>query len=400
MSDVASQAAEPAEKGIVQLAAAAGPKNAVRRRPRRTWLIATFILVCLLPSILGAAYFLVLASDRYASSTGFTVRGFEAGGGIDVVGAFTGLAGTGSTTSDSYIVLQYLQSRDLIERLQQEFDLEAVYGNPSIDAISRLMPDPSMEELVHYWQRQIKTTFDATSGIISVEVRAFSPDAAVALTDAVLGYTRELVNRLSEDARNDTLRFATAEVARSEDRLRGALEAVRAFREREQSLNPSASAEVQIEILAELERQLLTVRSRMAAFGDRVTLNTPAMLSLRRQAETLEAQISDRRQASTGLGAAPNEPAALSQQLAAFEALEIEKGFAQQSYASALSSLEQARADADRQQRYLAVYSQPALAQDPAYPRRYINTALVIAAALAIWTIGTMITYAVRDHLA
>ncbi|NNF23818.1 MAG: hypothetical protein HKN63_03295 [Rhodobacteraceae bacterium] len=206
--------------------------------------------------------------------------------------------------------------------------------------------------------------------------------------------------RLSADARADTLRFATLEVGRAEDWLRAALEDVRIFREREQSLDPSASAAVQIELLAELERELLAIRSRMAAFGDRINADTPAMVSLRRQAETLEIQIAEKLATVSASQNRTGAPGALSEQLAAFEALEIEKSFAQQAYASALSSLEQARADADRQQRYLAVYTHPAVPHDAAYPRRILNAFLIAGAALCFWVISVLIVYAVQDHIA
>ena len=85
--------------------------------------------------------------------------------------------------------------------------------------------------------------------------------------------------------------------------------------------------------------------------------------------------------------------------MANYEALEIEKNFAQQAYQSALSSLEQARAEADRQHRYLAVFTRPAYPQDAMYPNRAINILLLIAIVFSAWGIGTLIIYSVRDHM-
>jgi capsular polysaccharide transport system permease protein len=75
----------------------------------------------------------------------------DAGGGMDVLGAFTGLASTGSTTSDSYIVLKYLESRDLLDRLQKDFDLRGNYSAENIDYLSRMEPDLLIEEVIDYW---------------------------------------------------------------------------------------------------------------------------------------------------------------------------------------------------------------------------------------------------------
>jgi capsular polysaccharide transport system permease protein len=117
-----------------------------------------------------------------------------------------------------------------------------------------------------------------------------------------------------------------------------------------------------------------------------------------RQAEALEAQIAAERAGSlAGAGGAPG--ARLTGQLASFETLETERGFAQQAYASAFSSLEKARIEAGRQQRYLAVYSAPAVPQYPAHPRRWMNSLLLLGGLCAAWGIGALIAYAVRDHM-
>lgn len=372
---------------------APGPAGEPRRRP---WLAGSFALTVLLPVLLGIAYFGAIASDRYAAGAGFAVRGLDTAGGSDVIGAVTGLASTGSTTSDSYIVLKYLESRDMIDRLGQRLDLDAIFAAPGLDPLSRLSPGATPEELRDYWRRRIATAFDATSGIVTFEVQAFSPADAAALAGAVLDEAQALVNALSQSARADTLRFAEAEVARAEDRLRAALDDLRRFRESERSIDPAASAAAQVELLAELDRQLLDLDGRIAAFGSSVSQDAPALTALRRRAEVVAAQIADLRASRPPADA---RGSSLSGQLARYESLEIEKSFAEQAYASALSSLEQARADAGRQQRYLAVYAHPLIPTDPAYPHRLAAIGVLTAAALGLWGIGVLLVYSVRDHL-
>ena len=55
--------------------------------------------------------------------------------------------------------------------------------------------------------------------------------------------------------------------------------------------------------------------------------------------------------------------------------------------------------DADQLQRYLAVFSTPLTPDDAIYPERIRNTLLTALAAFVLWSIVTLITYAVRDHL-
>ena len=388
---------------VVRLSAKpeSGKPSATMKEPpsRLRW---SFLLFALVPIFVGAVYFGAFASDRYTSHAGFAVRGVGGGsaGGLDGIGAITGLASTGTTTSDSYIILKYISSRDLLERLQAEVDLKLIYSAESIDPLSRLRPDASIETLTAYWERRVHTSFDATSGIVNFEVQAFSAEDAFKIATLVLQYTDELVNQLSESARRDSVRFAETEVARAEERLRQALQEIRSFRAQEQSINPVASAQLDIELTGELEGQLIDLRARLASIRDSLDENAPPIVSLRRQIEAVEAQLAER---AAGIGFSTNaasEPRlAMTDQLAIFETLEVEKTFAQEAYQSALTSLEQARAEADRQQRYLAVFSQPALPQEPTYPMRLQSIGVLVVVVLCIWGIATLIIYAVRDHL-
>lgn len=372
-----------------------GPRPQKRRR---RLLVLSFIIAVLIPTILGGYYYNFVASDRYTSSAGFAVRGVSAGASIDGIGALTGLASSGTTTSDSYIILKYLESRDLVEKLEAEIDLAAVYSGQNIDSYSRMGKNLTIEEFVKYWESMIFTTFDSTSGVLTFEVQAFTPEDAKQIAELVLENTQDLVNSLSERARQDSVRFADAEVKRAEERLRKALSDLREFRQSEQSINPAASAQLDMELISTLESRLLEVKARIAALGDSVAIDAPSMIRLRGQAEALEEQIKERT-AELGSSVAGQNGTDISELLAVYEALEVEKTFAEQAYASSLSSLEQARIEADRQQRYLAVYSLPLLAQEAVYPERLLNTLLVIVIAVCFWGISTLIVYSIRDHL-
>jgi len=326
------------------------------------------------------------------------VRGIDAGGGSDFLGAVTGLASTGSTTSDSYILLDYLKSRDLVEKLEREFPLRASFGKEDVDMLSRLDPSFEIERVVDYWQSRITTSFAPSTGIVKFEVEAFRPEDAQKLAALVLAHSKALVNDLSIRARRDALAHAEEEVARAETRLKQALDAVRQFRETQRSIDPLGDARAQTELIGGLERQLAELKARIAALRPSVSPNAPSLRSLMRQAEALEQQISAAREGAAA-GETGDDPARLSGQLASFETLEIERGFAQKAYASAFSSLEKARIEAGRQQRYLAVYSAPAIPQYPAYPRRLINSLLLLGGLCTAWGIGALIAYAVRDHM-
>lgn len=359
-------------------------------------ILLSFLLVFVLPSLVSTWYYLAVASDRYASGASFVVRGLTAGGSPDLFSSFTGMASAGSTTSDSYVIRRFLQSPDLVMELETNLGLRKHYSDVSVDWLSRFDDAETFEKFVEYWQQRITTTYDNSTQIVTFEAQAFTPVVARQLADAILDRTSELVNELSEKARQDSVQFAASEVERSEERLRVVQLAIREFRSSRGSVDPALNSQLDAQLIASLESQLVEVSARIATFGNEASVDAPVLRQLLLQQRALTDQINQRREAVGG-----NNTAGIStaDALAEFEALQIEQTFAQQRYASALSSLENARMDADRQQRYLAVFSHPITAEEAIYPERLRNVFLCLAAFMALWVIGTLVTLAVRDHL-
>ncbi len=379
--------------------------SALRPQKQRRWILKySFILSVLLPSFFGVFYYTFLASDRYVSGSGFAVRTMGQSAQIDALGALTGLAGGGSTTSDAHIILKYLKSHDVLQKLEKDFDFRGKYAHKSVDFLSRLDQRASIEELVDYWPDFIEINFDNTSSLITIEVQAFKAKDAHKLATLLLSYSEDLINKISKKAQEDTVVFVKNEVNRAEKRLKAALEKLRLFREKENFIDPGKTAEQQVIILGGLEKELLSLKARMSALSGSIDDDSPNMRSLRRQADALEKQILEK---SVTLGSrsgyqnkgVKNKKTPLSTLLAIYETLEAEHLFAQKTYFSAMASLEGARVEAGQQQRYLAVYTQPILPEDPLYPRRLLSIFLLFSILVGVWIIGVLISYSVRDHL-
>ena len=77
----------------------------------------------------------------------------------------------------------------------------------------------------------------------------------------------------------------------------------------------------------------------------------------------------------------------------------VEREFAEKLYLSALTSLEQARLLANRQQRYLATFVHPYLPDEALYPKRIRNTFFVFISLTLVWALGMLMLQSVRDRI-
>ena len=355
----------------------------------------TYVLFVLLPFLLIAFYFIFIASDRYASGAGFAVRNMSAQSGTDLLGSVTGLVGSGTSTSDSYIVVKFLESRDLLQSLIDETDFLQIYGNNAIDAISRIPEDLLIEERLKSWKRYIDASFDPSSGIIRFEVQAFQPKEAHLIASKILEQVKVLTNELSEQARKDSMSYAEQELALAEARLLEARTDLRLFRKNTNSVDLSASAMAQIELLANLEKELIEIKARIEVLKESLNEDAPSIKALERKAEALEFQISEK---SGGLKIT-GQSNELSSLLANQEELQTQKTFAETAYASAMASLEAARMEASRNQRYLAIYTHPSLPEYSIYPKRLLYSLFSFIGLNLLWALGMLIAFSVQDHL-
>lgn len=363
---------------------------------RKNAIAVSAILCILLPGILGAIYFTTIASDRYAAGAGFSVRSMDASAtGGDLLGALTGLSSVGSTTSDSYIIQEFLTSRELLEKLTKDADFINAYSSDDIDFFYRLDPSLPIEEIVEYWQWMITVSYENASELIEFEIQAFKPEDAEKIAQLVTKYSQELINKLSSQARRDAVHFAEREVASAEVRLKLVRENLREFRSKTNAIDPASSVAALTELTTTVEGQVIAQRTRLNTLRQSLSDSSPSIQEAKKGLQALEAELAAKRAEISSTSEGTN----LAGILADFERLKVEQEFAQQAYAVTLASLGRARAEADRQQRFLAVFKEPARPSSAIYPHRMLNSFLVFIVAILLWAVGVMLFYSVRDHL-
>ena len=169
-----------APKPAQQQPAAAQPKVRApapsARAQLRHWLtLLSFLLFVGVPSIGTGLYLMAVAVDQYASKVGFSVRREDTSSALEVLGGLSSLSG--SSSSDTDILYEFIQSQKLVSDINEELDLKRIWSGPGHDVVFALKEDASIEELVAYWNRMVRVSYGSGSGLIEVEV----PCSTVAL---------------------------------------------------------------------------------------------------------------------------------------------------------------------------------------------------------------------------
>jgi capsular polysaccharide transport system permease protein len=364
------------------------------RRSRLWWF--SFLIIVVIPAAIAAAYYFLIAADQYVAEFRFALRSAEPERHDpalflqeSIVPSVMGL--------DSYVVVQYLASRAIIDDLSATLDLRQMFSRSEADWPARLDLPVSIEELVHYWKKQVDAFFDATNGTIVVRARAFTPQDALRLADGILASSERLVNDLSARARRDALQNAEGEVGRAEKRLKSALTRLREFRDREGIIDPRKTADATVALAGRVRDELVRADTELSTLKHYMRDDAPSIKILEARVQSLEAQRRAVESEVTDTEKTRSE--ALSRVMGSYEQLESERTFAENTYQHALQALDRSRINADRQQVYLATFVRPTLPEESLYPRRLQSLAVASGVAFAIWMIGGFIFQSIRDHL-
>ncbi|NKC31484.1 hypothetical protein [Falsiroseomonas selenitidurans] len=370
------------------------PRKAPRKARRGIGALLGFLLLVVAPTIGFGTWQVYGAADQFAVEIRFAVRPADPARATLPAGM---LAGAAAGNTDAYAVVQHLQSRAAIQAVARHADVRGILGAAAADPLARLDPAAPIEVALRAWRRQVQPYFDRASGIVTVEVRAFSAADALALAQAVEAASEALVNDMSARSRAEVMAAAERDVAQAERRFATARQAVQDFRESRQVMDPRRNAQAYSEHLVRLQAELIAMQAQLATLRGVMSDSATPVLQLLGNIRGTQEQIAA---VQARLTEAAPEGAALSGSIGGFEAVETEAIFAQRAYESAMAALERARAEASRQQVYLAPVVRPVAPESAIYPARITNTLTVLAAALLAWFVGLIALRALREHLA
>ena len=373
-----------------------------RFKTRHLLIGAAFLAVVAIPSTVTSVYMAFVAADQYHSSTSFSVRSIDSVQASDILGMFS-QSTSGSTVSDSYVLLDYILSERMVQMVDEAFGLERIFAPRGSDFFFGLGADQPIENQLAYWRSMVTVDFDHTSGIINLRIKAFEPETAQRVAEFVVTQGEKLINDLSITARNETLRVAQSEVSSAEDRLYRTRAALRNYRDESQEADPVEGAKLAAQLVGAIETQLVQLKTELSTALTQMGEDTPRVRVLRSQIASLETQLQRERQ-RFGSGAAgkqgrnAGQMADVAGRIQEYEGLQTQNEFAERAYTSSLAALEKARVEAAAKQRYLAVFIKPTLSEFAQYPHRIMSSLLVLLGSALIWAVLVMGYYNIRDR--
>ncbi len=345
------------------------------------------------PTLAAGVYYFALASDQYMSEAKFIVRG-PSKTPANALSAMLSSSPT-SVSEDTFAVQEFLLSRDAVTRLDREDGLRAIFSRPEGDLLTRfpglMFWRKDFEALYKAYAYFVSVQIDATTGVSTLQVKAYRPEDAQRITQSLLTFGEQLVNTLNERARHDALETFQREVSDTQQDISRIQVELTAYRIQQQMLDPSSAAKGLVELLGQMNAQLANAKGQLAEVIKNAP-NSPQVPLIKTRIASLEKLISDERSKVTG------DSNSVVTALTEYERLDVQRQLSEKILASALGSLEAARLEAQRQQLYLETIARPNLADYPLYPKRIASFATVVVACLLVYGIAWLLIASVREH--
>ncbi len=276
-----------------------------------------------------------------------------------------------------------------------KINLREIFRRPEADFWARLKSNSSIDDLSDYWLSMVDTYVDALSGVVTVRIRAFRKEDALAVGREVVEASERLVNRISDRARRDATALAEKEVRRSYADVQKSLAALHQFRDQEGMIDPGQSMSEVGKVLAPLMAEKIKIESDLFVAGKELSSTAPTVRILREKLDAVDARIKEQKARLTSDAGAART---VSGSLARFEELEVQRQLAERFYALAQTDLDRAQMRATRQNVYISVFVPPSLPEELRYPKRLAFSLLTFFSLAVIWAIAVMILASVEDH--
>ena len=345
-------------------------------------------------SLLATIYWLFIASDRYVSEAHVIIQRTDLAGGQSM--DFSSLLGgaINGSRADQLLLRDHLLSIDMLKKLDATLNLRAHYSDSQRDPLSRMwFQDASMEWFHRHYLTRVSVEFDEYAGVLLIKSQGYDPKKAHAITSMLVMEGEKFMNEMAHDLADEQVAFLEKQVEQMGQRTLQARQADLNYQNRKGLVSPQATVTTLAGIVAKLEAQRTELEIQRRALQAYLVSDHPNIVQLDQQAAAITRQIAEEEAKLASPGGKT-----LNRTVEEFQRLEMEAGFAQDVYKTALIALEKGRVEAIRTLKKVSVLQAPSQPEFALEPRRYYNTLVFTLVAMLLAGVAHLLAAIVRDH--
>ncbi|MCX2688517.1 ABC transporter permease [Pseudomonas sp. DCB_AW] len=353
------------------------------------------IAMIALPMMLAIIYYFAFAADRYVSFAQVVVRQDGNNSAAQAPGIATLLTGTNPVSREETLYLrEYIASTEMMMLLEDKVHWIEHYSKQRTDIFFWLDNKAEREDLLKYYQRMVTPHFDETTGLLRVEVQAFSPELSELMLRTILQASEHFVNEVSHRIAREQMRFAEGELKNARQSYAARKFELLDFQNINKVLDGGNTAQNRATIIADLEGQYTREQAVLTELSFKLRSDAPQIRQQKQKVEAITQQLAKEKRTlvSSPQGSQLNVIASRYQQLV------LDAGIAEDSYKTAVAALDNARIETSKKIRTLVTVVSPNTPQLAVYPERWYNLATILLGLLMLYGITRFVLASIEDH--
>ncbi|HEX2590286.1 MAG TPA: hypothetical protein VHL34_02260 [Rhizomicrobium sp.] len=155
-------------------------------------------------------YFFVIAQPFYVSEATISLR-HKANVSSGVGSILNSVMATGASSSELATLTAYIESPEMMRKLNAKFDLRKIYSTEDRNPFTRIKPDSNELDVLARYQSLIDLTERDDVEMITVDVYDANSARAKAMNDMIINEAERFMNQLSLEIQQASLKYARDE---------------------------------------------------------------------------------------------------------------------------------------------------------------------------------------------
>ncbi len=358
-------------------------------------------VIFILLMLILLCYTLFLKTEKYESSSIVMVKDLSQRQSTSPLGVLLNTGPIG-TLQDSMLLNVYINSSDMFELLDKEYNLTGYYSGESIDFYARLYKNSPFElralnkkNLLESYRNDLNVFLDESSSTLSIAFAHANAEVAKEIVETIVAYATDMLNEIEKKNSKIVLKFLKQLEREKYEIFLRSLKRLLDYQNSHNSISPKIEVETKSNILATLEAELVQKRVLLEDKLAYMNPNAPEVKLLQGNISHIKASIEKIKQEMTGRDDKTQE---LNRELADFELLKSEVDFNKEVYHQILAKLEESAIMASQNSKNLIIVSTPKVADSYSLPNKFKEGVTIIILLSLLYGITGLIITIVQDH--
>ncbi|MCP5083138.1 MAG: hypothetical protein GY948_15735 [Alphaproteobacteria bacterium] len=353
--------------------------------------VGLFIVFFALPIFSVSFYQAFVSTDRYESAASTIITEQKP----SVTSLDLSLIGLPSTASDhdAHVVKTLVLSKDMVRYLDEKIQLREHFSNLEVDYFSRLETDATFEDFHELYRDYFTVDYNVETKILRIAVQAFDRAYAQKALELILERSDEFIDSVNNRMSKEQVRFFRLEEKKRKQEMLVAKAKLLAFQQANKIYSTEAEAQTIFTTIGALETLAAQKQSELDSRAKILSKNSAILQELGAQIASLQRQITSEKARLAG-----GQGRDISEIQSDFLAVQLELELATTAFKSTLTTLEQVRIEAARKLKFLIVVTEPSLADDSEFPRRWYIVISTIMISLMLYVVASLVMAIIREH--